>query len=110
MRKMALLIVVAIAFLPVYVEAQSPVKLSCSLGEEFIFVNIDETKSTVNGISASFTPDMITWLEIIPNTANISYYINRYTGDIKRQLIDHSHAPPGIFTYGRCQRVSEKQF
>jgi hypothetical protein len=109
MKRVGLVIALAMVLLPVFAQAQSTVKLSCSLEGEFIIVNVDETNSTVNGHTANITADMIVWGEVIGRDST-SYHINRYTGDIKMDRIDDNHPWPGLFVYGKCEKATEKRF
>ncbi len=109
-NKIFLIILVVMSLLPLSVHAQSPVKLSCSLGQDTIILDIDYGAHKVNGIRADFSEDMIIWGYNEPSVpSSTSYYLNRYTSDIKRQVVG-ANDYPGTFTYGKCQKVTERQF
>jgi hypothetical protein len=111
MKKTSLVLAMVLGLfmmLTLFAQAQPPLKLSCSLGEHTFIVNIDFTSKKVNGFSASFSEDQISWLETIPNVANIAYYINRYTGDIEQQ--DYRGIGNEVRRYGKCHKVSEREF
>ncbi|MGA2025705.1 MAG: hypothetical protein ABSH17_01395, partial [Syntrophobacteraceae bacterium] len=99
-----------------FAQEQSTVKLACSAdGDPYLFT-VDIKSSTVNGHSADIEKDTIEWLEQPIGSAgdSISYYINRYTGQL---VIGKKFNPQTdkVGMYGRnkvgmCQKVTDKWF
>jgi|SRR5208337_2582905 len=114
------------------VKSTNILKLSCSMGQSSFIVNVDLVSCTANGFPANINEDTISWT--VPGEASVSYTINRYTGDISRNMppfnpspAARERSPAGVERFmaeygayneamsrwpkpGKCHKVSEKQF
>ena len=110
LKVIGLVTILTIAFLPLFAQAQSTFKLSCSAeGDAYIF-NVDINSSSVNGRHVDITEEAIYWSEAPGGygAAIHSYYINRYTGWFRTRVsAGTGHESEKV---GQCQKVSEKQF
>ncbi len=111
-----LVTILAVAFLPLFAQAQSTINLACSADEDSYVFNVDLTSSTVNGHSAEIDKDTIEWVErpIGSEGPAISYYINRHTG----QFVIGKKFNPKTDMVGRlsrnkvgtCRKAANRQF
>lgn len=111
-----LVTILAITLLPLFAQAQSPIKLECSADEDSYVFDVDIASSTVNGHSAQIDKDTIEWVEQPTGSdgPSISYYINRHTG----QFVIGKKFNPKTDMVGRlsrnkagmCRKAGNSQF